>query len=253
MFMKQMKFLLVALMTVLMGVSVTSCMKGDDNNTVQLSNFVRVNTFDFPISFKDVYGIKLIPTQSVTTTKPMALIAYQYDRSTVDANTTSINITLLGDPYFFDEDYVSSSIVAGNAPLVTLEPTTYYGTIKGGFFDKNTLILPLAYKYKKYDSETEQAAENSLHSFTMTYDEETGYNNGVLTLTLHHQIANNLTEKRGDNALDYKAFNISAIKNKLSGNLTKVTVVIKENQKDDSFAETDVKDVSYSFEYNFKE
>ena len=29
--MKQMKFLLVALMTVLMGMSVTSCMNGDDN------------------------------------------------------------------------------------------------------------------------------------------------------------------------------------------------------------------------------
>ena len=67
------------------------------------------------------------------------------------------------------------------------------------------------------------------------------------------KIGGNLTEKRSDNALDYKAFNISAIKNQLSGNLTKVTVVIKENQKDDSFAETDVKDVSYSFEYNFKE
>ena len=51
--MKQMKFLLVALMTVLMGMSVTSCLKGDDNNTIQLSNFVRVNTYDYPISFKD--------------------------------------------------------------------------------------------------------------------------------------------------------------------------------------------------------
>ena len=96
--MKQMKFLLVALMTVLMGMSVTSCLKGDDNNTIQLSNFVRVNTYDYPISFKDAYGTKLIPTQNVSTTKPMALIAYQYDRSTVDANATSINITLLNDP-----------------------------------------------------------------------------------------------------------------------------------------------------------
>lgn len=78
--MKQMKFLLVALMTVLMGMSVTSCLKGDDNNTIQLSNFVRVNTYDYPISFKDAYGTKLIPTQNVSTTKPMALIAYQYDR-----------------------------------------------------------------------------------------------------------------------------------------------------------------------------
>ena len=32
--MKQMKFLLVALMAVAMSVSVTSCMNGDDNNIV---------------------------------------------------------------------------------------------------------------------------------------------------------------------------------------------------------------------------
>lgn len=56
--MKQMKFLLVALMTVLMGMSVTSCLKGDDNNTIQLSNFVRVNTYDYPISFKDCLWYK---------------------------------------------------------------------------------------------------------------------------------------------------------------------------------------------------
>ena len=34
MFMKQMKFFLVALMAVVMGMSVTSCMNGDDNTQV---------------------------------------------------------------------------------------------------------------------------------------------------------------------------------------------------------------------------
>lgn len=252
--MKQMKFSLVALMVLLMGVSVTSCLNGDDNHNVSASNFVRVNTYDYPVSFQTASGIKLVPTQSITTaSKPMALVSYQFDSSTVEENAKSINVTLLENPYYFDEEYVSpSSTETGNAPMVTLEPMTYYGTIKGGFFDKNTLILPLAYKYKKYDTEDEQKIEGNLHSFVMTYDEETGFENGTLTLRLHHQIANNLDVKREANALDYKAFNLQSILEGLSGTVTRVNVIIKENQVNDSFAEADAKDRTYIIEYNFK-
>ena len=48
--MKQMKFFLVALMAVVMGMSVTSCMNGDDNTIVQRNDFVRV-VQDFPVYF----------------------------------------------------------------------------------------------------------------------------------------------------------------------------------------------------------
>lgn len=256
--MKQMKFFLVALMVVLMGVSVTSCLNGDDNHNVQFSDFVRVNTSDYPVSFQTASDIKLVPTQSIaTTSKPMALISYQFDSSTVEENAKSINVTLLDNPYYFDEVYVSpSSTETGNAPMITLEPVIYsngyYGTVKGRFFDKNTLILPLPYKYKKYNTEDEQKIEGNLHSFVVTYDEETGFENGTLTLRLHHQIANNLEVEREANALDYKAFNLSPILERLSGTVTKVNVIIKENPKDDSFAEADAKDKTYTIEYNFK-
>ena len=53
--MKQMKFLLVALMAVVMGLSVTSCMNGDDNTIVQRTDFVRV-VQDFPVYFKNMAG-----------------------------------------------------------------------------------------------------------------------------------------------------------------------------------------------------
>ena len=38
MFMKQVKFFLVALMAVVMGMSVTSCMNGDDNHNVTMTD-----------------------------------------------------------------------------------------------------------------------------------------------------------------------------------------------------------------------
>ena len=39
--MKQVKFFLVALMAVVMGMSVTSCMNGDDNHNVTITTMLR--------------------------------------------------------------------------------------------------------------------------------------------------------------------------------------------------------------------
>ena len=258
--MKQMKFFLVALLTLVMGMSVTSCMKGDDNTMAQRSEFVRVNQYDFPTSFTTSYGVKLVPAEPITssTSKSMALISFQYDRATVAEDAKSINVTMLGDPYYFSEDYVSTNNTnVGNAPIVTLEPSTYYGTISGGFFDKNTLILPIAFKYKKYEKEADQSTENALHSFFMTFDSETGFKDGVLTLKLYHNIQGleDVAEgetpiKRTDNTMDYKAYSISNILSSISGTVTQVKVVIEENQNDDKLS--NASDRTYSYQYNFK-
>ena len=47
MFMKQVKFFLVALMAVVMGMSVTSCMNGDDNHNVTMTVPVKYNYGSF--------------------------------------------------------------------------------------------------------------------------------------------------------------------------------------------------------------
>ena len=47
MFMKQVKFFLVALMAVVMGMSVTSCMNGDDNHNVTMTVPVKYNYSSF--------------------------------------------------------------------------------------------------------------------------------------------------------------------------------------------------------------
>lgn len=257
MFMKQVKFFLVALMAVVMGMSVTSCLKGEENNTVQGSLFVKVSPYDFPPSFVDAAGGKWIPTNAtVDASKSMALISFQYDRTTVEPNATSINVTLVKDPYYFDKSYVTSAEPeVGNAPMYTLEPESYYGTIKGGFFDKNTLILPLTYWYKKYNNTTEKEkyeAEMNAHSFKMYCDVATDFKDGVLTLTLVHDVnGGEENVKREDRIMDYKAFDISSV---LSGigekTVNSVKVKVMENQSSDSYK--DASEKLYNIEYKFE-
>lgn len=258
--MKQMKFFLVALMAVVMGMSVTSCMNGDDNTIVQRNDFVRV-VQDFPIYFKDMAGNKLMPTSAITTSETMALIAYQYDRATIAENATSVTITLLAEPSYIKESYVTTtSYVTSNSPVMTLEPSTIYGVLKGGFFDKNTLILPIAYKYKKYEKEEDAQTELNRHSFELYYDSETGFKDRVLTLRLHHnakaiesESGDGKTVERKDSNFEYKAFNLSIILRSLSSVPTKVNVVIDQNESNDKFDEGSIKDATFPYEYLFKE
>lgn len=260
--MKQVKFLLVALMAVVMGVSVTSCMKGEDNNIVQRNEFVRVNKYDFPISFTTIAGEKLIPTQPIMTAdEDIAMIYYQYDRTTIAANATSVTITLLADPSYINESYAVASATPANAPVMTLEPATAYGVVKGGFFDKNTLLLPIAYKYKKYDKTEDAIEEQKKHSFYLVYEEnEESFKNGILTLRLRHiatpiesESGDGTVVERKDNVYEYRAFNLSNILPGLASKPTSIKVVIDQNEKDDKFADTDIKDVTFPFDYLFKE
>ena len=61
MFMKQVKFFLVALMAVVMGMSVTSCMNGDDNHNVTMTVPVKYNFGSFLMGDATT---KLVPLQN---------------------------------------------------------------------------------------------------------------------------------------------------------------------------------------------
>ncbi len=258
--MKQMKFFLLALLAVVMGISVTSCLNGDDNTIVQQTDFVRV-VQDFPVYFKDMFGNKLIPNSVITTSETMALIYYQYDRATVAENANSVAITLLADPSYIKESYVTSTpSYPANSPVMTLEPLIGYGAVKGGFFDKNTLLLPIAYKFKKYDKEEDKQAELNKHSFELVYDPQTGFKDGILTLRLRHhaqaiesESGEGQTVERTDNNYDYRAFNLSGILSSLSSAPTKINVVIDQNENNDKFDEGSIKDATFLYNYLFKE
>lgn len=251
--MKQMIFFGKALMAALVSVLVTSCLSDSDNNILQDATFVRVNN-DIPASFVNAVGMKLMPDRSVTAPidKEMAFIIYKFDKRTVTSNSTSINISLLRDPYFFKKLPISIMPEAegeGNAPLIGLN----LPTIPTGFFDKNTIILPLMYKYKKDgNKKNAQNAEDLLHSFTLVYDKINGFENGVATMRLHHTIKPSDPEvKREDDMIEFRAFDFTKVLSSLEENqkITKVKIIIKENQSTDEYS--NAHEQAYFYEYPF--
>ncbi|ERI84174.1 hypothetical protein HMPREF1981_02483 [Bacteroides pyogenes F0041] len=249
--MRKMKLYLMCLTTVLISLSVCSCLSDGDNDKVQVQTFVQVNAHDLPVSFTNSIGVKLIPNQAITVpeSKEMALINYQYDKTTVSANATSINITLLDNPYYFTKSPISLDGEPGNAPFVTLEPHGF----RGGFFNKEILILPISFKYKRYSEEKELKEEIKRHTFAMMYDNEKGFKDGILTLHLHHTITSHLDEQRITDGFDYKAYDLSSVLSVVgSDKVTKVEVVIKENQYNNKYSEAQEKTYSYEYPFNKK-
>ena len=164
--MKQMKFFLVALMAVVMGVSVTSCMNGDDNHNVTMTVPVKYNYGSFIMGGATT---KLVPTTELGFLDGnMYLVYCQYDQSQVTANSNSISVTLLSTPLCIDPK--------SNESLTTIkaDPTNpLYSLDKQQsslvYYDKNTIVLTMPYWVKVTNSSVEDS-EVKKHSFVLSYD-----------------------------------------------------------------------------------
>ena len=94
--MKQMKFLLVALMTVLMGMSVTSCMNGDDNTIYTGPAFAKCTNY-FPATFELANGQKLVVNELSMPNLNIGEIYffyYQFDTAQQPGNSQTLDVTL---------------------------------------------------------------------------------------------------------------------------------------------------------------
>ncbi|WP_336594475.1 hypothetical protein, partial [Bacteroides acidifaciens] len=108
--------------------------------------------------------------------------------------------------------------------------------------------------YKKYNNTTEKEkyeAEMKAHSFKMYCDVATDFKDGVLTLTLVHDVNGGEEDvKRTDRIMDYKAFDISSVLSGIDGKtVNSVKVKVMENQSSDSY--TDASEKLYNIEYKF--
>lgn len=202
--MKQMKFFLVALMTVVMGMTVTSCLKGDDNPVRQARTIVKADYMGS--SFTDAYGMKYTPVTPQALSGRIYMITYQFDSSLINANTKSIEITLLDAPSCLDGLNVLSSVQEPNCPI--------YGFSTQGdipfFFDKTTLVIPFYYWVKNVNSGTEAEAEIAKHKFYLCYDRSAITEDATdLELTLTHVLDDeNLTRQTFTGV--YKAYDIAS-------------------------------------------
>ena len=241
--MKQMKFLLVALMTVLMGVSVTSCMKGDDNTIYTGPAFAKCTNY-FPATFELANGQKLVVNELSMPNLNIGEIYffyYQFDTAQQPGNSTTLNVTL-----YAGSTPTSISAKTGEgpetatesnkatAPLYTFNSDT---STQPGILFNEYLVIPIMYWVKVESTDDKQTEELNKHSFILTYD-FTNVKSGdtTLELTLNHVIKDGSEETvdRNKYTSTYKAYNldraISAFKTASGGTEpTKIKVNAQTN------------------------
>ena len=254
--MKQMKFLLVALMTAVMWVSVTSCMNGEDNNIATGGIFVK-NSFS---SFEAADGMKIIPTSGMNTllTGTYYYIYCQYDFSQLTENSTSLSVSLLADPICIDPksgENPSPSDREATNPLYVLNEDLKSGML---FWDENTLIMPVTF-YCKNELTTEELEK---HWFYITYDPNAIEEDDTkLTLTINHVLnkgdeGENEVERKNKTSL-YKAYTLSGalseFLNKTHGKKpTHIVLRAYTNSSEDKLKEDDTY-TTLELEYPYKE
>lgn len=116
-------------LTLLMGISLTSCFNDEDDPIVKMSLLARYDGGYYGASFTTVDGVRLIPAdQSVmlTLTEGLYSIYFQYNRDEVPEGAKEITITLLSDPARLDRLYTTPEMGTGvsNAPLYALSILT---------------------------------------------------------------------------------------------------------------------------------
>ena len=199
--MKQLKFFALAL-TLLMGISLTSCFNDDDNPIVSTSMFVRYDGGYYGASFTTMDGVRLIPTdQSVmlTLTEGLYNLNFQYNRDEVPEGAKEITITLLSDPVRLDRLYTSpeSGSSVSNAALYAFEYTYNYAgwptTLCPMLYDKTTMIYPALFWRAVVADDDAYEEELAKHQFTVTYEVKPAEPT-VLYLYVNH----NVTDEAGE-------------------------------------------------------
>lgn len=240
--MKQLKFLMVAF-TLLMGISLTSCLDSDNESAYDGWGYFRTVHYMGSSYFVDLSGYKYYPTEaSVAAMKAggfdidKADLVYIYFKNVEQADGGSIT----GGKYIqlvsvnaFDSYYAKTvqsesdmeSTVTDNAPILTLNPRDNYGnTYTPMLYGPEMVILPIYWRMENKQETMKQ------HSFSLVYiNNEIQANSKELVLYLRHDRG---TDTKSDaNALVINAYDISSImknfKNATGSYPTKVTIKAK--------------------------
>lgn len=259
--MKQLKFLMVAF-TLLMSVSLTSCM-GESDPTVG-GTFVMKVTDPIYYSFKfydsDVKYTAANPSQ-LEALEDLTLnmgdivqIAWSYnsEEQPVTEQTKEIKVTVAG---IQNLSTAARSIVSENtgedrenATIRKIGFVSDYGSSNNGiiYFDEKTILIPVVFLYNSDDL--------SKHQFTLVYDNsEMPADDSTLNLYLRYYTSD--TEVKAD-ANIYKAFDIGAALSYFSTATggktpTKIKVWANEGQKADSNSLDNAKEELQPYEVNY--
>lgn len=251
--MKQLKFLVVAL-TLLMGISLTSCI-GEADPTVTNITFGQITSM-YPTVIDTPAGIKFTAVNDLSGQDLFLgdYVYFQYsynsDEQIVDQNTKKINASIVIGEKISSRGVVVTSDKGEEYENVTmLQVGNGAGTnLQFLYYDKDRLIIPAFFLYKE---------SLSGHSFTLCYDETT-VKSGDKEIKFY--LRHNSTEASPTKAaLSYKIFNIQEalahFKSVAGGIPTKVVIYVNETNVKTSDALKDKKEelTEYSVQYAFTE
>lgn len=264
--MKQLKFLMVAL-TLMIGVSLTSCM-GESDPTVGGTFVMKtVNTvpYTFVFSGSDVqyeaanYSELMTNANLSLATGDIVQIAWSYnsDEQPVTDDTKRIKVKVSGVQNLSTRtqspvlDNEGADEIYENATINKIGFANDYGGSNNGigYYDKNVIILPVVFLAKSNDL--------SKYEFSLVYDKsQVKEDDTELNLYLRYRTDE---EKPTEVANVYKAFYITSalfdFKNVTKKAPTKIKIWANETNKSGSNSLDDAKTElqSYEVDYKFKE
>ncbi|CDA84728.1 putative uncharacterized protein [Bacteroides sp. CAG:754] len=222
--MKQMKFFLVALMAVVMGMSVTSCMDGEENTIVPVAGIITLKSNFIQPEFQvEGGGVTFIANNMVeglsnAQSGDIVFLSAQYDTKTqpVDQNTTKIyvDVSFAFQLNTYVSTYNTTTENANNLSNRSIMPLSEYQATPI-MYGADWVVIPVLYY-------TEKAENKSQHSFTLVYLEDEEVKNSTLKLHLYHNSSEDIEKEKAINVSylyeSYKAFRISSLISKFKEN-----------------------------------
>lgn len=256
--MKQVKFLFVALMAIVMSVSVTSCMNTDNNTQVSNQPIIgKVKENFLNLIFTSMDGYTFHSKNTVTNASNLSagdfiVAACTYDTEVdVDYSKNTIQATIgavekiSGNRVHSTtkaEDTGSNPAFASDRGVISI--SDYH--LRPIMLDNDNILIPIQYFAEE---------KVSSHTFSLVYytDESEMKNKSELKLYLRHKSTEN-KDKETRQAFSYRVFNvreaISTFK-RVSGNYpTKIVVVSENNASNNDVPKTTI---TTSIDYKYKE
>ncbi len=255
--MKQMKFFLVALMAVVMGMSVTSCMNGDNNTQVNDYPIIgkvkdsMLGSFTFTGLDGYTYKTKNVVSDAVSFYSGDYIIAAcSYDTEVdIDHSTKTVNVTVGAvekisgnevSPTTKEEDTGENAMYKSNRGVYSASDYV------PAMMDNYNLLMTIRYRaHEKRDK----------HSFRLVYytDESEMKDKTELKLYLRHNSEEELEKEKGYDIV-YRSFNIyGAIQTYYQLNGKYPTRIVIETEANTSDATVPEKTTPVSMDYTFKE
>ncbi|MBO7418472.1 MAG: hypothetical protein J6U14_06010 [Bacteroidaceae bacterium] len=200
--MKQLRLMAFAAMTLIMGVTMTSCFgssEGDNKSTQDVIALYQNGTFE------QIGGGILVPSSSSNLPSLPGIYSFTIEYDPTGWSDNKLNVTITSKPISLDNPNIRVGEATGNINLYELE----YSGLKPEMFNQNYLLVPCMFWMDNVD-EASYVREFDKHKFSLLVPEDLHNSEGILNLTLIDEVTDPELD-RYSNSWQYQAFNLQSI------------------------------------------